>query len=237
MNCGDAYAGAGVRTDEHVNPDISKTASRNGMVPKKDYEHYKPEDLMLIPTRVAMALQADRRWLRSEIVWAKCLSGGTRVYARTQKGDMPMTVREMSRLNPSTVKLWSGSEWLQVHSITETVHEETMEIRFRTGESVGCSLEHRWPTTKGIKHAMYLNIGDVIETATLPDNHKTVESIPDCIAYVIGLYIAEGSKGKGGKQIQFSLHRKEKDFTERIKGRPNTTEGIALSMTTATADM
>lgn len=32
---------------------------------------YKPGDLMFIPARVAMALQADGWWVRSDIVWAK----------------------------------------------------------------------------------------------------------------------------------------------------------------------
>ena len=31
----------------------------------------KPKDLMMMPARVAMALQADGWWLRSEIVWHK----------------------------------------------------------------------------------------------------------------------------------------------------------------------
>jgi DNA modification methylase len=32
---------------------------------------YKPKDLLMIPARVALALQADGWWLRSEIIWAK----------------------------------------------------------------------------------------------------------------------------------------------------------------------
>ena len=32
---------------------------------------FKPKDLMLMPARVAIALQEDGWWLRSEIVWAK----------------------------------------------------------------------------------------------------------------------------------------------------------------------
>ena len=34
----------------------------------------KPKDLLMIPARVALALQADGWWLRSDIIW--CLSGG-----------------------------------------------------------------------------------------------------------------------------------------------------------------
>jgi DNA modification methylase len=32
---------------------------------------YKPKDLMMIPARVALALQADGWWLRSDIIWQK----------------------------------------------------------------------------------------------------------------------------------------------------------------------
>ncbi|HHX28234.1 MAG TPA: site-specific DNA-methyltransferase, partial [Firmicutes bacterium] len=69
----------------------------------------KPKDLVGIPWRVAFALQADGWYLRSDIIW--CLSGGTWVYARTQKGDMPMTIKDMARLDPKTVQLWNGSQW------------------------------------------------------------------------------------------------------------------------------
>lgn len=32
---------------------------------------YKPKDLMMLPARLALALQADGWWLRSDIIWAK----------------------------------------------------------------------------------------------------------------------------------------------------------------------
>jgi len=32
---------------------------------------YKPKDLMLLPARVALALQADGWWVRSDIIWHK----------------------------------------------------------------------------------------------------------------------------------------------------------------------
>ncbi len=41
--------------------------------PASSFKHpvYKPKDLMMIPARVALALQADGWWLRSDIIWAK----------------------------------------------------------------------------------------------------------------------------------------------------------------------
>ena len=149
-------------------------------------------------------------------MWPRCLSGGTRVYARSQKGTMPMTVHEMSRLDPSTVELWTGQRWTRLRSIVEEHPDEVLELRFRNGESVGCTPDHRWPTRNGIIAARYLCPRHVVQTARLPDTGRAIESIPEFVAFVIGLYMAEGSRGKDGRQIQFSLHSSEQDLTERI---------------------
>ena len=76
LNYGDAYAShdpGGYRQGEFLNP--------GGRPPKKGQARnragmyrpmgLKPKDLMMMPARVAMALQADGWWLRSEIVWHK----------------------------------------------------------------------------------------------------------------------------------------------------------------------
>jgi len=72
LNLGDSYnAAAGGRqpsaTGKHgywQNPAIDRRidARRSGL---------KPKDLCMVPARIALALQADGWWLRSEIVWAK----------------------------------------------------------------------------------------------------------------------------------------------------------------------
>lgn len=80
LNIGDSYAGSnkGVMSDGSVvggnkqktNPG-SMTVSRKTGTP----EHYKSKDLMGIPWRVAFALQRDGWYLRSDIIWAKGVSG------------------------------------------------------------------------------------------------------------------------------------------------------------------
>jgi DNA modification methylase len=84
LNYGDAYAGSrGARSREHAGkdaPNISKinanqvraaqnrkgkgtgSTSRTGL---------KPKDRMLLPARVAIALQDDGWWIRDEIIWHK----------------------------------------------------------------------------------------------------------------------------------------------------------------------
>ena len=78
LNYGDAYAGSwGVQSrgvegisglsggQVHAAPKGTHTGSA------KRTPGLKPKDLMMMPARVAMALQADGWWLRSEIVWHK----------------------------------------------------------------------------------------------------------------------------------------------------------------------
>ena len=78
LNYGDAYAGGNGRTGrndcgremlrlETLRRILSKAAKR---VPAPR-QFLKPKDLMMMPARVALALQADGWWLRSEIIWAK----------------------------------------------------------------------------------------------------------------------------------------------------------------------
>ena len=48
------------------------TRSQPGMRPTRgNAQAWKPKDLMMMPSRVALALQADGWWIRSEIVWHK----------------------------------------------------------------------------------------------------------------------------------------------------------------------
>ena len=71
LNLGDSYAGSGVHKEHHANQGISQSAKRgctNGVpVPSG----LKPKDLVGIPWRVALALQADGWWLRQDIIWHK----------------------------------------------------------------------------------------------------------------------------------------------------------------------
>jgi len=72
LNLGDAYAGGG----RGGNPNESahrKQASNQGslVMPSPIPQGLKPKDLCGIPWRVALALQADGWWLRSDIIWHK----------------------------------------------------------------------------------------------------------------------------------------------------------------------
>ena len=74
LNLGDSFAGGNIggfrpgsgRADGVVDERGQRNRNGNGCPPG-----LKPKDLVGIPWRVALALQADGWWLRSDIVWAK----------------------------------------------------------------------------------------------------------------------------------------------------------------------
>ena len=66
LNYGDAYAGGGRGEGSG-----KQTTNVGSNLPPFRPDGFKPKDLMMMPARVAMALQADGWWLRSEIVWHK----------------------------------------------------------------------------------------------------------------------------------------------------------------------
>ena len=74
LNYGDAYAGGGSPTCSpglRVNKGGSRPREQWTQNPSQRIGAGKPKDLMMMPARVAMALQADGWWLRSEIIWHK----------------------------------------------------------------------------------------------------------------------------------------------------------------------
>ena len=84
VNLGDSYFSNTATQGRNESKSAISTLSahgENGRSPSLDQQeprtyrressHYKPKDLMMMPARVALALQADGWWLRSEIIWAK----------------------------------------------------------------------------------------------------------------------------------------------------------------------
>ena len=73
LNYGDAYnAGTSARRKASADNDVGGWQSAGNMGDRRVKDgSTKTKDLMMMPARVAMALQADGWWLRSEIVWHK----------------------------------------------------------------------------------------------------------------------------------------------------------------------
>jgi len=179
-----------------------------------DLNHGRPVDLpswLVEPP----SLFEPGYYLRQDIIW--CLSGGAWVYARTQTGDMPVMVKDLVRLNPATVKLWNGEKWTQVLGWGPSNDtSQRIELVLRSGERIGCTGGHLWPTQRGNVAARDLRVGDVIQTCRLPEpaNAKRPAYLTDGLLWLIGLYLAEGSRS--GDTIQLSLHVDEKDWMPMI---------------------
>lgn len=92
LNLGDSYAGAGYSNHYNTGGATGKDGS-----PGRKTGKLKPKDLCGIPWRVALALQADGWWLRSEITWCK-------------KAPMPESVRDRPTSATEKIFLLSRSK-------------------------------------------------------------------------------------------------------------------------------
>ena len=166
--------------------------------------------------------------LRAEIIW--CLSGGARVYARINSKDRPIMLRDLARsYQPESVQLWNGQQWTQVLGWNKTPDDDNaIELELRTGERIGCTPGHQWPTQRGLLRADQITVGDIIQTTTLPDpsEQRRPFLLPDDeIGWLVGLYIAEGSRS--GRTIQFAGHIDETIRHNRLKTIATALDGTA----------
>ncbi|MGH9438541.1 MAG: DNA methyltransferase, partial [Terriglobia bacterium] len=224
---GDSYCGGG-----RGGGSKKQITNRGSLIPPVPVpEGFKTKDLAGVPWRVAMALQAEGWYLRSDIVW--CLSGGIWIYARTQKGDMPMMLRDAARLKPETVKLWNGKKWTQVLGWSKAKRSgRELEIVLRSGERIGCTETHQFPTGRGLLKASQLVVGDKLKRVSLPgpDVQKAPAHIGKDAAWLAGLYIAEGSRSED--TIQIAGHSKEDCRWERLKSIAESYGGSATRTVT-----
>jgi hypothetical protein len=251
LNLGDSYANGGGSNNGGYS---AKSTLRNGNV--RDGEKYRDandntvrvaighdlpaKNLLGIPWRVAFALQDDGWILRNAIIWSKCLSGGTRMYARVSGRPISTTLKDLARYDVDTIELWTGERWSRVLRIDPTPPTEgrsessaaarmaryrgkpiprlvaDLEIEFRNGERVGCTPNHKWPTQRGEVRADELLIGDVVATGCLPDEPDSEPAgLPDEeVGWFVGMYLAEGSRSAA--TIQIAGHLKETDRNKRL---------------------
>jgi len=216
LNLGDTYGGGspGRNDVDRKYPGQNKSSRlRTENSRKANTKGTKAGNLVGIPWRVALALQADGWVLRQDIIW--CLSGATWVYVRSQKGDMPMMIKDLARLDPGTVKMWDGKEWVQLLGVSRTPRDgREVKLTLRSGETISCSAKHKFPTkNQGLVKAEGLSIGDCLTQSTLPepDDLKSPIHIDVDAAWLAGLYLAEGWGAENHQSNKFGLsgHRKE----------------------------
>lgn len=178
----------------------------------------RPKCLLDLPARYSIAC-VDQLGLikRANIVW--CLSGGARVYARTTTGDRPVMLRDLVRAyRPEDTRLWNGRQWTRVLGWNRSPDRDgALELELRTGERIGCTPGHRWPTQRGVIRADEIRIGDTIQTTRLPE--PDTPATPACledddIGWFVGMYLAEGSHSE--KTLQFAGHVSETARNARL---------------------
>jgi hypothetical protein len=128
-----------------------------------------------------------------------------------------MMVKDLVRLSPSTVRLWNGEKWSRVLGWSRSADtSQRVELVLRSGERIGCTARHGWPTQRGVVSARCLLVGDVIRTCNIPEPDEAAAPgyLTQDVAWLAGLYLAEGSRSRD--TIQLSLHADEQPWLARI---------------------
>jgi DNA modification methylase len=98
-------------------------AIKNKIAPTKIQNGLKPKDLCMIPARVAIALQADGWYLRSEIVWHKPNPMPESVT------DRPTKAHEMVYLLTKSPKYYYDAEAIKEDSVDDESYLGRREVR------------------------------------------------------------------------------------------------------------
>ena len=123
-NVGDSYHRTG--TDQPIQRGLLNKKSINNRYgwDKKHREKnsdFKPKDLMMIPNRIAIALQDDGWWIRSEIIWHK-------------PNPMPESIKD--RPTSSHEKIWLITKNKKYYYDADAIKEPTTEStkqRYKSG--------------------------------------------------------------------------------------------------------
>jgi len=131
LNLGDSYASAWASGRRHVMNGGSRTKRRENISGS-----LKERDLIGIPWRVALAMQADGWWLRSEIIWAK-------------RNNMPESVRDRPSQSHEKVFMFAKTDkklfWLNPERARATNKKPKADYyytRQESGERAESAPEH-----------------------------------------------------------------------------------------------
>ena len=221
VNLADTFAGGGYGIDSNLKN--TKQASNKGTMEgcfkiqqlRKENKQIAAKSLMMIPERFAIAMIENGFILRNKLIW--CLSGGTYIYAKTQKGVAPTMIRDLARLKPSTIQLWNGKKWTNILGMSKNKRNNNeIELVLRSGERISCTPSHKFPTKRGILEAKDILKGDQLISTILPEPKNPRDCFLDeDAAWLAGLYIADGSHSKD--VIQIAGHIKEIERWERLQ--------------------
>lgn len=131
LNLGDSYAGGGCGArDAERWPKQARSAGTTMPIHSKKQTGLASKQRLMIPARVALALQADGWWLRDEIIWHK---------------PNPMPVSVTDRTTPAHEMLYMFSKSARYHydmeavkePITESSKKRYAQTKAISGEQIG----------------------------------------------------------------------------------------------------
>ncbi len=153
---------------------------------------------------------------RNPKVW--CLAGDTSIYAKINRG---ITVTSLQSLcehyTQDQIELWDGRHWVKMlgYSKSSRTVGGDYRIELRSGQKVGCTAHHQWPTLRGKVRTDELQIGDIISQTILPLPDVILPiGIKNFIGWLVGLYLAEGTEShdKNGGHYRIQLHGHENEM-------------------------
>lgn len=179
---------------------------------------FRPKDLMLIPSRVAIAFHDEMGlYIRNDIVWRKCLAGTQPLYVHSLLGPVRTTVREAARLPIETLRVpGPNGEWREVKRLERQDVGPLLAILLADGTRLKVTPDHLFPVGEMLLPAALLRPGHVLMRANLPLPAGGGTADPD-LGWMAGLFLAEGSFHAHGNEIGFALNASEITYSDRLR--------------------
>ena len=116
LNVGDSFANDGKWGGSSGGKHVTALHGDTGVGRRKKDTGLKPKDLMMVPARLALALQADGWWLRSDIIWHK-------------PNPMPESVRDRPTNAHEHIFLLTKSSryWYDADAVREPMKESSLD--------------------------------------------------------------------------------------------------------------
>ena len=177
LNLGDTYCGGGVHKAKHKNPGLSKSAkTMSELEPQRlhgmmDNKWLQPKQKLMMPARVAIALQQDGWILRNDIIWHK-------------PNHMPSSVKD--RLTSSYEHIFhfvkARRYFYDLDAIRQPHKRGTYQAERDYQRMMGSRLEYNGKTSEGLGRKAFVsrdplgkNPGDTISFPTDLAGNKIVD--------------------------------------------------------------
>ncbi len=181
LNCGDKYAGRAYKAHSSASDvkgwSVEDRAQDGGGIPAG----FKAKDLLMLPARLAIALQADGWTLRSDIIWSKPNPMPESVT------DRPATAHEHVFLLTPGPKYYYDAE-----AVRERAAEPDRERADRIGGATGHTVRHSLGGLMGASSGR--NLRNVWEIATQPYAGAHYATFPEALVQPC---IAAGTSERG----------------------------------------